>query len=118
MHQDQMVLSWIVALVSESALPQIIGAETASVAWDKLISIYAKASKSKICDLKNQLVTLCHGSNSIETYVQKAKGLVDRMILLSLLRVVLVHYIDHLQFTRPWMLHKLKFLLILYMGYC
>lgn len=39
--QDQLVLSWIVSLISESIPPQLIGAETTCEAWEKLVAAYA-----------------------------------------------------------------------------
>ncbi|KAH0702254.1 hypothetical protein KY285_016534 [Solanum tuberosum] len=39
-RQDQIVLSWSVASVSESVSPQIVGVETSRAAWEKLISVY------------------------------------------------------------------------------
>ncbi|KAH0676662.1 hypothetical protein KY285_024463 [Solanum tuberosum] len=41
---NQLVLSWIVASVSEGILPQLVGAETAQTAWNKLVAAYASAS--------------------------------------------------------------------------
>lgn len=70
---DQIVLSWIVASVSESVLPQIVGVETSHAAWAKMILAHVTASKSKNFELKNQLYTLCRGSNSIDMHIQKAK---------------------------------------------
>lgn len=40
-RKDQLVLSWIVASVSESILTQLVGAATARAAWDKLVVAYA-----------------------------------------------------------------------------
>ncbi|KAH0776743.1 hypothetical protein KY290_008154 [Solanum tuberosum] len=48
LRQDQLVLSWIVASVSESILPQLVGAATARVAWDKLVASYASGSRPYI----------------------------------------------------------------------
>lgn len=50
-QQDHLVLSWIVASVSESVLPQIVGAERAREAWTKLVTAYASGSRPQIREL-------------------------------------------------------------------
>ncbi|KAG5632151.1 hypothetical protein H5410_003868 [Solanum commersonii] len=73
LKQDQLLLGWIVASVSEGILPQLAGAETAHKAWSKLVAAYASGSKPQIRELKIQLHTLQRDNASIETYVQHAK---------------------------------------------
>ncbi|XP_015168010.1 uncharacterized protein [Solanum tuberosum] len=68
-RQDQIVLSWIVASVSESVLPQIVGVETSRAAWEKLISAYATKAKS----IADQLVALQHPINE-DDLVEYVKG--------------------------------------------
>nr|XP_016502233.1 PREDICTED: uncharacterized protein LOC107820461 [Nicotiana tabacum] len=79
LREDQLVLSCIVASVSESILPQLVGATTARDAWNKLVAAYASGSKPQIRDLKTQLHTLRRDNASIESYVQKAKAIVDKL---------------------------------------
>ncbi|OIT06745.1 hypothetical protein A4A49_61418, partial [Nicotiana attenuata] len=83
LREDQLVLSWIVVSVSESILPQLVGATTARAAWDKLVAAYASGSKPLIRDLKMQLHTLHRDNANIESYVQKAKGIVDKLAALQ-----------------------------------
>ncbi|KAH0657630.1 hypothetical protein KY289_026378 [Solanum tuberosum] len=45
---DQLVLSWIVAFVSDEILPQLVGVETAQTTWNKLVVAYASGSKPQI----------------------------------------------------------------------
>nr|XP_016490787.1 PREDICTED: uncharacterized protein LOC107810511 [Nicotiana tabacum] len=83
LREDQLVLSWIAASVSESILPQLVGAATARAFWDKLVVAYASGSKPLIFhDLKMQLHTLHHDNANIESYVQKAKGIADKLAAL------------------------------------
>lgn len=56
--KDQLVLSWIVASVSESILPQLVGATDSRAAWDKLVVAYTSGSRPYIRELKAQLHTL------------------------------------------------------------
>nr|AAU90288.2 Polyprotein, putative [Solanum demissum] len=83
LREDQLVLSWIVASVSESILPQLVGATTARAAWDKLVAAYASGSRPYIRELKSQLHTLRRDNVSIESYVQKAKGIADKLAALQ-----------------------------------
>ncbi|KAH0705987.1 hypothetical protein KY285_010521 [Solanum tuberosum] len=71
-RQDQLVLSWIVASVSESILPQLVGAETARAAREKLVAAYATGSKPLIRELKAQLHNLRRDNATTECYVQGA----------------------------------------------
>ncbi|KAA8535609.1 hypothetical protein F0562_030612 [Nyssa sinensis] len=82
-RQDQLVLSWIVASVSEGVLPQLVGTPTASTAWNTLVSAYASGSKAHIRELRAQLHHLHRDTASIETYVVRAKGIANRLAALQ-----------------------------------
>lgn len=45
--EDQRFLSWIVASVSESMLPQLVGAETACKTWAKLMVLMLRGQSHK-----------------------------------------------------------------------
>ncbi|KAG5617227.1 hypothetical protein H5410_017051 [Solanum commersonii] len=79
LREDQLVLNWIIVSVSQSILPQLVGAMAARAAWDKLVVTYASGSKPYIRELKSQLHTLRRDNVSIESYVQKAKGIADNI---------------------------------------
>ncbi|KAH0644122.1 hypothetical protein KY284_032006 [Solanum tuberosum] len=82
-RQDQLILSWIVASVSESIIPQLVGAETTRAAWEKLVAAYATRSKPLIRWLKAQLHNLCRDNATIECYVQGAKSISDKSAALQ-----------------------------------
>ncbi|XP_019241979.1 PREDICTED: uncharacterized protein LOC109222024 [Nicotiana attenuata] len=82
-REDQLVLSWIVASVSEGILRQLVGAQSARAAWDKLVAAYASGSKPQIRELKMQLHTLRRDNASIESYIQREKGISDRLAALQ-----------------------------------
>ncbi|KAH0641421.1 hypothetical protein KY285_032262 [Solanum tuberosum] len=67
-RQDQLVLSWIVASVSESIIPQLVGAEKTRAAWEKLVA---------------QLHNLRRDNATIECYVQGAKSIADKLAALQ-----------------------------------
>ncbi|KAA8519426.1 hypothetical protein F0562_013699 [Nyssa sinensis] len=81
--QDQIVLSWIVASVSEGVLPQLVGAPTTCAAWNTVVSAYTSGSKAHIRKLRAQLHHLYHDTASIETYVVRAKGIVNKLVALQ-----------------------------------
>lgn len=82
-RQYQLVLSWIVASISEGILTQLIGAKTDHNAWSKLVAAYASGSKPQICELKTQLYTLRRYNEIIKTYAQKVKGISDKLVALQ-----------------------------------
>ncbi|KAH0713384.1 hypothetical protein KY290_008980 [Solanum tuberosum] len=69
--------------IDESILPQLVGVATARAAWDKLVDAYASRSRPYIRELKSQLHTLRHDNSNIESYVQKAKGIEDKLVALQ-----------------------------------
>uniref|UniRef100_A0A3Q7I1U8 Uncharacterized protein n=1 Tax=Solanum lycopersicum TaxID=4081 RepID=A0A3Q7I1U8_SOLLC len=60
----------------------LVGATIARAAWDKLVAAYASGSRPYICELKSQLHTLLRDNVSIESYVQKTKGMADKLATL------------------------------------
>ncbi|KAA8532434.1 hypothetical protein F0562_032467 [Nyssa sinensis] len=82
-RQDQLILSWIVASVSEGVLPQLVGTPTTSAAWNTLVSAYASGLKAHIRELRAQLHHLHHDIASIETYVVRAKGIANKLATLQ-----------------------------------
>ncbi|KAJ4960533.1 hypothetical protein NE237_020443 [Protea cynaroides] len=57
-----MLLSWINATLSESALPYIVGVSSAKKAWDLLKQWYASTTPAHIMSLKRQLNHIKKGS--------------------------------------------------------
>ncbi|KAA8537041.1 hypothetical protein F0562_029519 [Nyssa sinensis] len=82
-RQDQLVLNWIVASVSEGVLPQLVAAPMASAAWNTLVSAYASGSKAHIRELRAQVHHLHRDTASIETYVVRAKDIANRLAALQ-----------------------------------
>ncbi|KAH0679368.1 hypothetical protein KY284_020453 [Solanum tuberosum] len=64
-------------------LPQLVGVATTRVAWDKLVVAYALGSRPYIHELKSQLHTLRCDNANIESHVQKAKGIADKLAALQ-----------------------------------
>ena len=57
-QRDQLVLSWIIGSMTESYIPQVVGATSARQAWVRLESTYASGSKTQIRTIKSNLYRL------------------------------------------------------------
>ncbi|KAJ4972635.1 hypothetical protein NE237_005809 [Protea cynaroides] len=77
--KDQMLLSWINATLSESALLYIVGVSSAKKAWDLLKHQYASTTPAHIMSLKRQLSCIKKGSQSMSTYLQQFKTSSDQL---------------------------------------
>lgn len=65
-----MVLSWIIGSMTEAFVPQIIGANTAREAWEKLSTAYASGSKAQVRTIKTKFFRLEKGtSETISQYL-------------------------------------------------
>lgn len=78
-ERDQTLLSWINATLSNSALPYIIGMNTAKEAWDSLERRYASLSRSHIIELKKRLQQVKKGSSTMQEYLHQIKVLSDQL---------------------------------------
>ncbi|KAJ4968905.1 hypothetical protein NE237_015606 [Protea cynaroides] len=77
--QDQMLLSWINATLSESTLPYIAGISSSKKAWDLLQQWYASTTPSHIMSLKRQISRIKKGSQSMTEYLQQFKNIVNQL---------------------------------------
>lgn len=82
-QQDQNVLCWINATLSESILAHVVGLSSAQDVWVALERRFASFSRSYIIRLKTQLQTIKKGSLSMTEYIQKIKHLSDRLASVS-----------------------------------
>ncbi|XP_010054615.1 uncharacterized protein LOC104442941 [Eucalyptus grandis] len=80
-EKDQMLLSWINATLSESALPYVVGATFAKVAWDVLARHYASLTPAYVMSLKRQLHHLKKGNLTMQEYLQQFKTLADKLTI-------------------------------------
>lgn len=78
-QQDQNVLRWINATLTESVLAHVVGLSSAQVVWNALEKRFASLSRSHIIQLKTQLQSLKKGSQSITEYIQRIKHLSDSL---------------------------------------
>ncbi|GAV73201.1 UBN2_3 domain-containing protein, partial [Cephalotus follicularis] len=78
-EKDQMLLSWINATLSESALPYIVGVQSSKAAWNILHRHYASSTPSHIMALKQQLHSFKKGSQSMQLYLQQFKTIANQL---------------------------------------
>lgn len=76
-EKDQMILSWINATLSLSALPYIVGASSAKEAWDALTRRFGTSSPSHVITLRRKLHTIKKGTLSMQEYLDQFKVLID-----------------------------------------
>ncbi|XP_012435443.1 retrovirus-related Pol polyprotein from transposon RE1 [Gossypium raimondii] len=81
--KDQLVLTWIFGSLSEPVLSQVVGSTTAIDAWTKLQTTYASGSRVQIRSLKNSLHSLSRDTDSIVTYMDRAKRIYDQLLALN-----------------------------------
>lgn len=80
-QQDQNILCWINATLTERVLAHIVGLKTSRAVWVALEKRFASLSRSHIIQLKTQLQSIKKGSQPISEYVQRIKHLVDSLAM-------------------------------------
>ncbi|PKA51405.1 hypothetical protein AXF42_Ash002770 [Apostasia shenzhenica] len=76
---DQLVLSWLLASLSESVLPHAAGFSISRAVWEALERTYGSPSPNHALQLRLQLQSLHKGDSSIHEYLQKAKCISDTL---------------------------------------
>ncbi|TQD74001.1 hypothetical protein C1H46_040464 [Malus baccata] len=72
---DMVLLNLLLATLTDVAIEYVIGCKTAHEEWTNLVDIYASVSKSKVNHLKIELHTIKKGTDSINKYLLKLKGI-------------------------------------------
>ncbi|RVX03530.1 Retrovirus-related Pol polyprotein from transposon RE1 [Vitis vinifera] len=82
-RQDQLLLNAILGSLSPTIIPFIARAKTAREAWTILANTYAKRSRGRIKEVKNQLKQITKGSMGVFEFLQTIKARVDELSILS-----------------------------------
>lgn len=82
-QQDQNVLCWINATLSEGILAHVVGLKTSREVWLGLERCFASLSRSHIIQLKTQLQSIKQANQSITEYSQKIKHMSDTLAAVS-----------------------------------
>lgn len=78
-QNDQTILIWFNATISEEYLSYSIGYNTARDLWINLEKRFANLSRSHVLQLKSQLQSLTKGSNTISAYLKEIKSISDSL---------------------------------------
>lgn len=65
--------------LTDEAIEYVIGCMTAHEAWTNLVDRYAYVSKSKVNHLQTELHTIKKGTDSINKYLLKLKGIIEQL---------------------------------------
>jgi hypothetical protein len=82
-RQDQLLLHSIIASVSEQIMPFIASATTSCMAWEKLNTLYANRSRSRVMSLKEQLTATTRGSNSVGEFLNTMRSISDELSIIG-----------------------------------
>ncbi|XP_010253823.1 PREDICTED: uncharacterized protein LOC104594965 [Nelumbo nucifera] len=72
--QDQILLSWLLATLTEPVIAQLVGCSTSRDVWCVLENLYAFKSKAQITQLRNLLLLVKKDGDSMHAYLQKIKN--------------------------------------------
>lgn len=78
-RNDQQVMIWINATISDDLLPYIVGFTTVFDLWQNLAKRFAVLSRSHIIQLKTKLQMSKKGSSSISEYLHNIKVVIDTL---------------------------------------
>ena len=81
-RQDQLLLHGIISSTTESVVPFIASAQTSKQAWEKLQSLYANKSRSRMMNLKEKL-TKPKGTRTISEFLQSLRSTADELALIN-----------------------------------
>ncbi|XP_043710128.1 uncharacterized protein LOC122659033 [Telopea speciosissima] len=76
-QQDQLILRWIIASLSESTISHVVSASTSHEAWEISVHVFAPTSRTRVMDLKDRLFCLQCGSDTITEYLLTARSIAD-----------------------------------------
>ncbi|KAL5713022.1 hypothetical protein ACHQM5_015139 [Ranunculus cassubicifolius] len=78
-QNDQLLLIWLNATISEPLLSYVVGFPTAQSLWNTIENRFATISRSHVLQLRTRLQMLRKGSLSISQYLQNIKSITDNL---------------------------------------
>uniref|UniRef100_A0A6N2LJF4 Retrotransposon Copia-like N-terminal domain-containing protein n=1 Tax=Salix viminalis TaxID=40686 RepID=A0A6N2LJF4_SALVM len=82
-RQDQLLLHSIIASVSEKIMPLIASSTTSHMAWEKIKTLYANRSRSRVMSLKERLTATTKGSNSVREFLNTMRSISDELSIIG-----------------------------------
>ncbi|KAM2523259.1 hypothetical protein PS1_030105 [Malus domestica] len=77
---DLVLLSLLIATLSNESIEHVLGYKTAHGAWSNLQDRYASVSKARVNTLKTEFQTIQKGGDSIDQYLSKLRNIKDQLI--------------------------------------
>ncbi|MQM05339.1 hypothetical protein Taro_038146, partial [Colocasia esculenta] len=81
--RDALVLSWMLASMTDSVAALVPECETAHATWTALARALASHSGARVLQLRTQLQSLRRGSSTITEYMQTIKGIADSLTIIG-----------------------------------
>lgn len=78
-RQDHLLMSWVLASMSEGMLTRMVGCECAFEIWERVRIHFASQTRAKIKQLKTQLRSMRKGLAKMNEYLLKVKNVVDSL---------------------------------------
>jgi len=72
-QQDQLILSMLMATISNDLLPQVLGFHTAQELWNALGQTFASTVRARMMSLQYELATAKKGNSLNTNYFQRIK---------------------------------------------
>ena len=77
--QDQILLGWLLSILSEGILSLVINYESSFGVWKTLEKKFGVQSEARVLQLRYELNTIKKESLSIEDYCVKMKAIADKL---------------------------------------
>ncbi|KAJ4755031.1 hypothetical protein LUZ62_089436 [Rhynchospora pubera] len=81
--QDQMILAWLRASLSESILAQVVSCSTSGELWRHLVQTFSASSRARFTELRKKLQNTTKGSGSCSDFIQQIRSLSDELAFIG-----------------------------------
>ena len=79
-QQDQLILSWLMASMSDSIFTLVVDYDFTWQVWEKIQMYFASHTKARVQQLKIELQNTSKGTQSVSEYLLRIKVLVDLLV--------------------------------------
>lgn len=82
-RQDQLLMSWILASMTEGMLTRVVGCNFTYEVWEKVRIHFTSQTRAKVKQFKTELKSVKKGSLRMYEYMLKVKGIVDSLAVVG-----------------------------------
>ncbi|RVW97157.1 Retrovirus-related Pol polyprotein from transposon TNT 1-94 [Vitis vinifera] len=82
-QQDQLIMSWLLASITDALLTRMVNCDTSAQVWKTLELYFATQVRAKVTQFKTQLHNTKKGDLSISDYLLKIRNVVDLLALVG-----------------------------------